>query len=92
MRDPHTIILKPRVTEKAMRLSESQTYSFVVDRTATKPEIKSSVEKLFKVKVDAVRTMNVGGKRRRFRISTGRHPDWKKAVVTLKEGFRIDII
>ncbi len=66
MRDPHSIILKPRVTEKAMRLAETQKYSFVVDRTATKPEIKNSVEKLFKVKVDHVRTMNVGGKRRRF--------------------------
>ena len=94
--NPHDIILRPYVTEKAMRLAESDgTYTFVVERAANKHQIRHAVETLFKVDVVGIRTLVQRGKARRMvrkRIIPGRRPSWKKALVTLKEGQRIDII
>lgn len=92
MRDPHTILLRPRITEKGMaHIEDRNQYTFEVARDANKIEIRQAVEALFDVKVVKVRTMNVKGKRRRLGWVTGRTPGYKKAVVQLAPGHRIDL-
>ena len=83
----HTIVYRPIVTEKAVLKKDNEnTLCFEVARDANKVQIKSAVEKLFKVKVSAVRTeINEGKLRRRGRFS-GYRSDWKKAYVKLKAG------
>jgi len=91
MRDLHQIIKRPLITEKSTRLKEAENQiAFVVDSQANKVQIRQAVEKLFKVKVEAVRTMNQVGKRKRIGRFVGWKSDWKKAIVTLKEGERIE--
>lgn len=91
MKEPQKIIRRPLVTEKSTRQKdEGHQYVFEVDRNANKIEIQSAVELLFKVKVNHVRTLNVLGKMKRLGKRFGKRPDWKKAVVTLREGDRID--
>lgn len=89
--NPFDIIKTARLTEKGTIQSEKHNqYTLVADRRATKPQIKRAVEELFKVKVVAVNTMQVRGKKRRQRThQAGRSADWKKAIVTLKEGDKI---
>ena len=89
--NPFEIIKTVRLTEKGTRQSEKYNqYTIVADRLATKPEIKAAVQELFKVKVVAINTLNVHGKLRRQRTSqAGKAPDWKKAIVTLKDGDKI---
>lgn len=89
--NPFNIIKTVRLTEKGTRQSEKYNqYTVVADRLATKPQIKQAVQELFKVKVVAVNTLNVRGKLRRQRTTqAGKAPDWKKAIVTLKEGDKI---
>jgi len=84
-------LLSPVITEKATALGERGQYVFEVAITATKPEIKASVEALFGVTVLAVNTLVVKGKTRRFKGRAGRRSDWKKAVVRLAEGQSIDL-
>ncbi len=104
MKTPYDIIIRPIVTEKSVRLSNLEVKSsktkekkkltkltFEVSLEATKPEIKDAVEKLFDVKVKKVNTMIVRGKRRGVRLFKGKRKNWKKAIVTLKEGFELDI-
>lgn len=92
MKSPHAIIRTMLVTEKGTRLGGGNKYLFQVDRGANKLEIKQAVESVFKVGVVGVNTMTVKGKRRRERtVRYGRKPDWKKAIVTLKEGEKIDL-
>ena len=91
MRTVWDIIKAPVITEKALVAKEEsqdgrQLLTFRVDRRATKPEIKSAVERIFDVRVDAVRTVNYAGKMKRRGRHEGRRPSWKKAYVTLKEG------
>ncbi len=84
-------IVRPLLTERSTVLKEKfNQYLFEAALGATKPEIKKAVEDLFKVKVAGVRTMVVRGKFRRFGKGGGYRPDWKKAIVTLKEGQKID--
>ena len=85
------IIKTVRVTEKGSTQSEKfNQYTVVADRRANKTQIRHAVQELFKVKVVDVSTMNVRGKYRRQRTSqAGQAPDWKKAVVTLKQGDKI---
>lgn len=91
MKEPHEIIRKPLITEKStQQKEENRQYVFEVDPKANKIEIKAAVEQLFKVKVIKVRTLNVLGKIKRLGRKYGKRPDWKKAIVTLKEGDRID--
>ncbi len=91
MKETQRIIRKPLVTEKSTQQKESSNqYAFEVDRKANKIEIQSAIERLFKVKVIEVRTSNVLGKMKRVGRKYGKRPDWKKAIVTLKEGDRID--
>ncbi len=91
MRELHHIIKRPLITEKSTRQKEAENQiAFVVDSQANKVQIRQAVEKLFKVKVEAVRTMNQVGKRKRMGRFWGWKSDWKKAIVTLKEGERIE--
>lgn len=94
MRSPFIVIKKPVVTEKSMANQQKSVYTFIVAPDATKPEVKQSVEKAFNVKVEEVRTVKVKGKYKRMKnqLLQGKRKDWKKAYVTLKEGFRLDII
>lgn len=86
------IIKGPIVTEKLDKAREdAHQYSFLVDREANKIEIAQAIEKLFKVNVTAVRTSIHRGKVKRIGRSIGRRPNWKRAVVTLKEGQAIDL-
>jgi large subunit ribosomal protein L23 len=87
----YDIILAPVITEKSQRISEQNQVVFRVRGDATKPEIKEAVQTLFGVKVEAVNTLNVKGKVKRFRGTVGRRSDYKKAVVTLGEGQSIDV-
>lgn len=93
MKDPYQIVKSVLVTEKGTQLSESlNQYCFKVDTAANKIDIKKAVEVLFNVKVKSVNVMNREGKRKRMRSpKLGQRADWKKAVVTLKEG-KIDIL
>jgi large subunit ribosomal protein L23 len=85
------IVKTARLTEKGTRQGEKfNQYTIVADRRANKFQIKKAVEELFKVKVVRVNTLNVRGKARRQRTSqAGKAPDWKKAIVTLKDGDKI---
>jgi large subunit ribosomal protein L23 len=89
--NPFEIIKTVRLTEKGTRQGEKYNqYTVVADRLATKPQIKQAVQELFKVKVVAINTLNVRGKLRRQRTTqAGKAADWKKAIVTLKEGDKI---
>ena len=91
MSEVHDIIIRPLVTEKSTIQREGQNqYSFRVDKRANKIEIREAVERLFKVTVREVRTVTVRGKVKRLGRRFGKRPDWKKAIVTVKEGDRID--
>jgi large subunit ribosomal protein L23 len=86
----HSIIRYPSITEKNTTQRETQNkYVFEVLRTATKPQIKVAVEKLFGVSVVSVNTMVVKGKKKRMGRFAGYRPDWKKAIVKIQEGQRI---
>jgi large subunit ribosomal protein L23 len=87
----YDVILSPIITEKATAASEKNQVMFRVARTATKPQIKEAVEKLFDVKVKSVNTLVRKGKIRTFRGSRGETSDVKNAIVTLEEGHRIDV-
>ena len=84
-------IVAPVITEKATLASESNQFVFKVARNATKPQIKAAIEQLFDVKVTAVNTLLRKGKRKVFRGVRGRQQDMKKAIVTLADGYRIDM-
>jgi large subunit ribosomal protein L23 len=87
----YQVILSPVITEKATNGSAHNQVTFRVLGTATKPVIKSAVEQLFKVKVEAVNTHNRKGKQKRFKGRLGQRSDVKFAVVTLAEGNTIDV-
>lgn len=91
MPTPHEIIIRPLITEKNTALMVDNKYSFEVQRNASKPEIKRAVEAIFNVTVTRVHTMNVRGKLKRRGRETGYTRDWKKAIVTLLPGDRIEI-
>jgi large subunit ribosomal protein L23 len=87
----YDVILSPVITEKATMASEHNKVVFKVRRTATKPQIKEAVEKLFDVKVKAVNTVIRQGKMKVFKNKIGQLSDTKRAIVTLEEGHRIDV-
>lgn len=87
----YQIIIRPLITEKNTNLMMFNKYSFEVHRDANKYQIKRAVENIFNVNVTAVHTMNVRGKKRRRGREYGYQSDWKKAVVTLAYGDRIDL-
>ncbi len=85
------IIKQPVISEKSIQLGGANKYTFRVDPRANVSEIKKSVEKLFKVKVKQVNTINVGGKPKYFKRNKIKRADWKKAIVTLMPGNAIKI-
>jgi large subunit ribosomal protein L23 len=87
----YDVIVAPVITEKATMLSEENKVVFKVAMTATKPQIKMAVEKLFDVKVLAVNTLVRKGKLKRFRGTLGKQSDVKRAIVTLADGQSIDV-
>ena len=87
----YDVILSPVITEKATMASERSQVVFKVSRTATKPQIKAAVEKLFDVKVKQVNTLVRKGKVKISRGRRGEQSDTKRAIVTLEEGHRIDV-
>ena len=87
------VIKTVRLTEKGSRQGGFNQYTVIADRRANKVQIRRAVEELFKVNVLAVNTMNVSGKYRRQRtVQAGQTSDWKKAIVTLKEGDKISLV
>ncbi len=88
---PQEILKRPLVTEKSNQQKEtSNQFSFEVARRANRIEIKKAVETIFQVKVSGVRTLQVLGKFKRRGKTIGKRRDWKKAIVTLMPGQRID--
>ena len=85
-----SIIQKPIMTEKSTNLNQFNQYSFVVSYDAESSEIKDAIEKIFKVKVTKVNTLNIRGKLKNFKGSLGYKKNYKKAIVTLEEGNTID--
>jgi large subunit ribosomal protein L23 len=91
MEEPYKIIRRPLITEKSTIQKEmNNQLAFEVDRRANKIEIKKAVERIFKVQVEDVRTQNYQGKIKRLGRNTGRRRHWKKAIVTLKPGQKIE--
>ncbi|HOW58552.1 MAG TPA: 50S ribosomal protein L23 [Candidatus Omnitrophota bacterium] len=88
----YDIVMEPLITEKLSQATEkANQYGFRVHPQANKKEIKSAVEKIFNVHVEKVNTMNVSGKWRRVRYVPGQTAAWKKAVITLRKGEKIDL-
>jgi len=88
----HDILRRPVITEKSTMLGNAGQYVFEVARTANKIEIRRAVEEVFKVNVRAVNIIHIRGKMRRLGKGTGLTDSWKKAVVTLREGQRIELL
>jgi large subunit ribosomal protein L23 len=90
--DIHRILIKPTITEKSTILQESGKYTFEIAPKANKIEVKEAVEKSFSVTVLDVNISKSRGKRKRYGPRMAKKPDIKKAVVTLKQGDRINLI
>ena len=86
----HDIIIRPVITEKSSALMELNKYTFEVRRDVNKIQIRKAVEEAFKVKVLSVNTINVKSKPKRMGASIGRTRAWKKAIVSLPQGQRIE--
>lgn len=89
--DMYDVIVRPIVTEKTTIAAEHNKVAFEISPTATKQDVKKAVEQLFSVKVTKVNTINIAGKRKKFRGVQGKRNDLRKAMVTLAEGQSIDI-
>jgi large subunit ribosomal protein L23 len=94
MREPHDIIETASLTEKSISVLRDKfnKYVFRVNPRANKIQIKDAVERLFQKKVVDVNTCNYAGKEKRVRGPLGRRPHWKKAIVTLAEGEKIELV
>lgn len=91
MKDLTRVIVRPVVTEKTTDMGENDKYVFEVASEANKAEVKQAVEKFFGVKVIDVHTLNMKGKPKRLGRYMGRRKDWKKAIVTVQSGDKIDL-
>ncbi|KIC67442.1 50S ribosomal protein L23 [Kocuria rhizophila] len=89
-KDPRDVIIRPVVSEKSYGLIDEGKYTFQVDPSANKTEIKYAIEQIFGVKVASINTLNRPGKRKRTRFGWGQRKATKRAVVSLREG-SIDI-
>jgi large subunit ribosomal protein L23 len=93
MRDPRSVLLRPLMTEKSMQQKDDlNAVTFQVRADANKVEIRQAVEKVFNVRVVDVRTANRQGKWKRMGRFEGRRADWKKAMVTLAPGDKIELV
>ncbi|MCD8552475.1 50S ribosomal protein L23 [Seleniivibrio sp.] len=89
----YNVIKKPLITEKAVDMKENlNQVTFATDARASKKMIKEAIEKLFNVKVKDVRTMNYKGKAKRFGRTMGKRSDWKKAIVVLADGEKLEFV
>lgn len=88
--DARYLIKRPLITEKTTKMMEENKYCFLVDPKANKTEIRQAIEQIFKVKVKSVNTINLMGKLKRMGRYQGRRPSWKRAIVTLEKGSRIE--
>ena len=86
----YNIIKNPVVTEKTTKIAENNQFVFKVDVSSSKESIKMAVEKIFKVKVKNINTIKIKGKTKIFKGTKGRRADYKKAIVSLKEGETLD--
>lgn len=86
----HDIIIRPIITEKSSRLMEMNKYTFEVHPSANKIQVRSAIEEIFKVKVLGVNVLLMHGKPKRQGVFQGKTRSWKKAVVSLAEGERIE--
>ncbi|MEA1974942.1 MAG: 50S ribosomal protein L23 [Bacillota bacterium] len=91
MKTSYDIIIKPIVTEASMANIEVNKYTFKVRKDVNKTEIKKAIEELFSVDVVKVNTLMVKGKVKRLGRTEGRRPNWKKAIVTLAPGSKIEL-
>ena len=93
--DARDVIIAPLITEKSMAATAVQQYAFEVHRDATKTQIRLAVQEIFKVTVLKINTVNVAGKQKNFARrgvrTSGKQSDWKKAVVTLAAGQKIEL-
>ncbi len=91
-RNPFDILIKPLLTEKITRLQEqANRIAFVVRKDASRVEVRHAVESALKVKVKTVHVMNIMGKKKRQGRFVGKRADWKKAIITLREGEKLDL-
>ena len=90
--DPYEVLVRPLLTEKITALRETANkVGFVVRRGASRIQVKHAVEAALKVRVERVHIMTVKGKTKRLGRFSGKRPDWKKAIVTLKEGEKLEL-
>ncbi len=90
--NPHDVLIRPLLTEKITAIREiKNSVAFAVDRRATRVDVRHAVEKVFSVKVASVNVINVRGKKKRQGRYLGKRADWRKALVTLKEGEKIEL-
>ncbi len=87
-----TLVKRPIITEKASNLGAINQYVFLVENHTTAPEVKKAIEATYKVKVQAVRTINVPSRVKRIGRNIGEKPGYRKAIVTLKKGEKLDIL
>ena len=87
----YEVLRRPLVTEKGTHLQEQNKYLFEVALNANKPQVKQAIEKAFNVRVKSVNLMKMSGKKKRYGRAYTKRPDWKKAVITLKEGDTIQV-
>lgn len=91
MKTPYDTVISLLRTEKSTGLLPLNKYAFYVDKKANKYQIKQAIEQIYKVKVSQVNTTIVPGKNKRVRFKQGKTPDWKKALVTLQQGHKIEV-
>lgn len=91
MKNAHDVVKGMIRTEKGSTLQPLNKYLFWIAKDANKIEVKRAIEDIYKVKVDAVNTVMMRGKLKRVRYAVGKTSDWKKAIVTLKDGNKIDV-
>ena len=90
MNNLYNVIISPVITEKATKISENNQYVFKVSLSSDKKLIKQAIEKLFKVKVKSINTTKVKGKVKIFKGTKGKRADYKKAIISLKDGENLD--
>lgn len=91
MKTPYDTVISLLRTEKGTELLPLNKYIFLVNMRANKLQVKRAIEQIYKVKVSKVNTQIASGKTKRVRYKLGRTADWKKAIVTLKEGHKIEV-
>ncbi len=91
MKNAHDVVKGMIRTEKGSAMQVMNKYLFWVDKNSNKIEIRKAVEDIYKVKADSVNTVSMRGKLKRVRYAIGKTSDWKKAIVTLKAGSKIDV-